>query len=181
MPVDILVRDVVDNSAKDIGSGYFEEIVPDKIARSFINSGRVYGRSMQVFENFTPEWSPSSEPHPVVMFRDDKGKLRLFVNTFDQHLGIQPGMGLPEFAGTIKSDDASGSSFTIANDSGHYKPESTVDEVKRLFNELAPDVPINFVFQNFPSSPRVNNIGSPEEYVDSVSYTHLTLPTIYSV
>lgn len=169
IPADIFIADIVNPMNKSIGTGWFEELVWDENKSTFATTGRVYTRGMKVIEGEEAEWHPfRSSRHAIAMFRDQENKLRLFVNTFQQHMGIQPGMGLPEFAGILEVDQTDSSTFAITNHSGHYKPESSI-EVAAMIQEIAPQqqsvsyAPIS-ESPSFDSALRIHSIDSPETY-----------------
>lgn len=173
IPVDIFIADIVGPMSKSIGTGWFEELIWNDEKNTFMSTGPVYGRGMKVFEGENSEWYPSSFGHAIAAFRDQSGKLRLFANMFFQHMGIQPGMGLPEFAGLLKIDERAPSKFFINNHSGHYKPESSID-VEAMIREIAPQqqsvsyAPIP-ESSSFDSALRINSIDSPETYARLVN------------
>ncbi|WP_426618679.1 RHS repeat domain-containing protein [Pseudomonas rustica] len=168
IPVDIFISDIVNPIAKDIGTGWFEELIWDEKKAAFASTGLVYGQGMKVYEGELSEWTPSSFGQAIAMFRDQDKKLRLFANMHFQHMGIQPGMGLPEFAGLMKSEDAQGNRFLINNHSGHYKPEPSI-AVEAMIREIAPQqqsvryVPVP-ESTSFDSAIRMESISSPEHY-----------------
>lgn len=173
IPVDIFIADIVGPMSKGIGTGWFEELIWNDEKNTFMSTGPVYGRGMKVFEGENSEWYPSSFGNAIAAFRDQSGKLRLFANMYFQHMGIQPGMGLPEFAGLLKVDEQAPSKFVINNHSGHYKPESSID-VEAMIREIAPQqqsvsyVPIP-ESSSFDSTLRINSIDSPETYARLVN------------
>ncbi|MBS4081880.1 RHS repeat domain-containing protein, partial [Pseudomonas rustica] len=168
IPVDIFISDIVNPIAKDIGTGWFEELIWDEKKAAFASTGLVYGQGMKVYEGELSEWTPSSFGQAIAMFRDQDKKLRLYANMHFQHMGIQPGMGLPEFAGLMKSEDAQGNRFLINNHSGHYKPEPSI-AVEAMIREIAPQqqsvryVPVP-ESTSFDSAIRMESISSPEHY-----------------
>ncbi|WP_458371094.1 RHS repeat domain-containing protein [Pseudomonas fluorescens] len=168
IPADIFIADIVNPTAKSIGTGWFEELVWNEQKSTFVSVGPVYGRGLKVIEGESSEWTPGSFGHAVALFRDQDRKLRLFVNMYFQHMGIQPGMGLPEFAGVLKVDEQDSSRLVITNHSGHYKPESSID-VEAMIREVAPQqqsvryVPVS-ESSIFDSALRLSSIDSPEEY-----------------
>ncbi|UCP08500.1 RHS repeat protein [Pseudomonas sp. MM213] len=168
IPVDIFIADIVNSSSKTIYSGWFEELMWDQEKNTFMSTGPVYTRGMEVIQGADSEWYPSSFGHAIAAFRDQDGKLRLFANMHYQHMGIQPGMGLPEFAGLLKVDKQDPSKLVINNHSGHYKPESSID-VEAMIREIAPQqqsvsyAPIP-ESSSFDSTLRINSIDSPETY-----------------
>ncbi len=167
-PVDIFIADIVNPMNKTIGTGWFEELTWNQEQSAFMSTGPVYGRGMNVIEGENSEWYPSSSGQAITLFRDQQGKLRLFANMYFQHLGMQPQMGLPVFAGILKVDEHDAGKFIFDNHSGHYKPDSTI-HVEGLIRELGP--PQNAVSYApipqgaaFDSTLRINAIGSPESY-----------------
>jgi insecticidal toxin complex protein TccC len=168
IPVDIFINDIVNPIAQSIGTGWFEELIWSEDKSTFVSVGPVYGRGLKVIEGESSEWEPSSFGKAVALFRDQDRKLRLFTNLYFQHMGIQPEMGLPEFAGVLKVDEQDSSRFVITNHSGHYKPESSID-VEAMIREIAPQqqsvsyVPIP-ESSTFDSTLRLSSIDSPEEY-----------------
>lgn len=171
VPLDILMGDVLTPTAKLIGTGWFEELRWDNGQQAFASTGTVYGRGMRPFEGETSEWSLSDEGSAIALFRDNTDNLRLFTNTQHQHMGIQPGMGLPLFAGIIRRGPDGRALFD--NHSGHYKPLATVGEVEAWLAELAPGAgspgyqPIKESV-GFNKVPRLDGISGPEEYADRI-------------
>lgn len=168
IPVDIFIADIVNLMSKSIGTGWFEELMWDQEKNTFMSTGPVYTRGMDVLKKGKSEWHPSSFGHAIAAFRDQSGKLRLFANMSFQHMGIQPKMGLPVFVGRLKIDEQDSSKFIIDNHSGHYKPESSID-VEAMIREIAPQqqsvsyAPIP-ESSSFDSTLRINSIDSPETY-----------------
>ncbi|WP_095154548.1 RHS repeat-associated core domain-containing protein [Pseudomonas sp. Irchel 3E13] len=168
VPADILIADALEGA--DIGSGWFEELRWDAASRAFQTTRSVYSRGMQAM-NATPDWSMSDEGSAIAIFQDRDNLPRLFVNTFMRHMGIQPGMGLPLFAGRIRSGNDGGVVFD--NHSGHYKPLANAATVEALLGQLAPGArnvryePIK-QSSDFDSAVRLS-VASPEEYVDLVN------------
>ncbi|WP_223444416.1 RHS repeat domain-containing protein [Pseudomonas sp. BF-R-19] len=172
IPADIFIADIVNPTAKSIGTGWFEELVWNEQKSTFVSVGPVYGRGLKVIEGESSEWTPGSFGHAVALFRDQDRKLRLFVNMYFQHMGIQPEMGLPEFAGVLKVDEQDSSRFIITNHSGHYKPESSID-VEAMIREVVPQQQsVSYVptpeSSTFDSALRLSFIDSPEKYSDLV-------------
>lgn len=167
IPVDVFISDIVNPMAKSIGTGWFEELIWNDEAKSFASTGVVYGRGMEAYEGEPSVWIPTAVGDAVALFRDPTGKLRLFANMYQQHMGIQPGMGLPEFAGILKSDPLNNAGFSIDNGSGHYKPEPSIGH-ETLIREVAPDQSVRFAMVpeslNFMSTLRMDSIDSPEQY-----------------
>ena len=168
IPADIFIADIVNPMNKSIGTGWFEELRWNQEKNTFMSTGPVYGRDMKAIEGGNSEWYPSSFGNAIAAFRDQDGKLRLFANMYQQHMGIQPGMGLPEFAGLLKVDEQDPSKLVINNHSGHYKPESSID-VTAMILEIAPQqqsvsyAPIP-ESSSFDSALRIHSIDSPEMY-----------------
>lgn len=171
VPLDILLGDVLDPTAELIGTGWFEELRWNDSQQGFASTGTVYGHGMQPFEGASPEWSLSDEGSAIALFRDDADNLRLFTNTQHQHMGIQPGMGLPLFAGIIRR--GSNGKALFDNHSGHYKPLAAVEQVEAWLAALAPGAgrpgyqPIE-ESARFTDVPRLDGISGPEEYADKV-------------
>lgn len=167
IPADILIDDAL--HGVDIGSGWFEELRWDAVGNTFQTTRSVYSRGMQVLQS-SPEWTLSEEGSAIAIFRDRNNNLRLFTNTFQRHMGIQPGMGLPLFAGRIRSGAEGGIVFD--NHSGHYKPLANVASVESLLGQLAPgarNVRYEPIAQSGDFSPAVRlDVASPEAYVDLV-------------
>lgn len=175
IPVDILLADVIDPTQPSIGTGWFEELSWNSASQGFVTSGTVYGRGLE-HTSGTPQWSLSDEGSAIALFRDANDDLRLFTNTFHQHMGIQPGMGLPLFAGLIQRGEHG--QIVFNNHSGHYKPAAAPAEVDAWLNELAPGAsnlryaPIE-VSKAFALRPRLESVTSPEHYAGLVaSFRH---------
>ena len=174
VPVDIFLADILNPANKSIGTGWFEELVWDKSQSTFTHTGQVFTRGMEVLEGENAEWRAFNGTNSAIaLFRDKDSKLRLFVNNYQQHMGIQPGMGLPVFAGLLKVDKFDSTRFTIDNHSGHYKPEASID-VMAIIGELAPNQksidyePIAQIAA-FESTLRLTSIDSPEQYAKLVN------------
>ncbi|MNG26278.1 hypothetical protein D3C84_1112460 [compost metagenome] len=80
-------------------------------------------------------------------------------------------MGLPLFAGMIKQEKGK---IIFTNHSGHYKPQTTVNEAKELLaNFLPKEQSFNYEpvedTEHFKETTRLDNISSPEDYVDKVN------------
>jgi len=171
IPVETLLGDVIDPMAKHIGTGWYEELRWNADAQTFSGTGTVYGRGMQALAGRTPDWSLSEDGSPVALFRDRSDTLRLFTNTNFQHMGIQPDMGLPLFAGLIKR--GSNGQVLFDNHSGHYKPPAAVEQVAGWLNSLAPGAG-NVSYQpieqsrDFAERLRLDPVSGPEEYADMV-------------
>lgn len=169
VPVDIFITDIVNPMAKTIGTGWFEELVWSDNDRTFDTTGFVYGRGMRKIDGEPTEWAPvRSSEAAIALFRDPDKKLRIFVNNYQQHMGIQPGMGLPEFAGLLAVDEHDSSRFIVNNHSGHYKPESSI-EVEAMIREISPGQPsVRYVpireSPSFDSALQITSIDSPEMY-----------------
>lgn len=167
IPADVFISDIVNPMAKSIETGWFEELIWNNEAQSFASTGVVYGRGMEAYEGESSVWTPTAFGDAVALFRDQTGRLRLFANMYQQHMGIQPGMGLPEFAGILKIDPLNTAGFTIDNSSGHYKPEPSVGH-EALVSEIAPAQSVRFVTVpeslGFGSALRMDSIDSPEQY-----------------
>ncbi|WP_131107659.1 RHS repeat-associated core domain-containing protein [Pseudomonas sp. Sample_10] len=173
IPVGIFITDIVNALAKSIGTGWFEELTWDEHKSEFKSTGAVYGRGLKVYEQERSVFTPSTDGHAIAMFRDQDRKLRLFANMYFQHMGIQPGMGLPEFAGLLKIDEQDPSKLIINNHSGHYKPESSID-AEAMIREIAPrQSSVSYVpipeSPSFDSTLRIGSISSPEEYSQLVN------------
>ncbi|MGH8438567.1 MAG: RHS repeat-associated core domain-containing protein [Pseudomonas sp.] len=167
IPVDIFLQDIVDRASKNLKTGEFEELQWNQQISRFTSTSLVYTRGMAVLRRESDYYHPTTTA--TALFRDENNKLRLFANTSEQHMGIQPGMGLPLFSGTIKQDNGR---IYFDNHSGHYKPQATPENVESWLASLAPEAenisynPVNIQSQ---STPRLENINSPEEYVDTVN------------
>ena len=169
IPLDTFIADIVNPMAKRIGTGWFEELVWNDNKSTFETTGSVYGRGMKKIEGESAQWFPlRSSQAAIAIFRDEHKKLRLFVNNYQQHMGMQPGMGLPVFAGTLTVDEDDPSKFKVDNHTGHYKPESSID-VEAMIREIAPQhqsvsyAPVR-ESSSFDSTLRINSIDSPEMY-----------------
>jgi insecticidal toxin complex protein TccC len=68
IPVDIFIGDIVNLMAKDIGTGWFEELVWNEEQSTFLSVGPVYGRSLKVFEGERSEWAPSEFGQAITFF-----------------------------------------------------------------------------------------------------------------
>lgn len=103
-----------------------------------------------------------------VIFIDCKNKVRMFVNCEYEHTAIQPGMGMPVFAGRIKKSNGM---YEITNESGHYKPKKNID-LMALLKEHNPSASlehisykeVDFDEEMTEKIVRVPEIKSPEEF-----------------
>ncbi|MFJ4371848.1 RHS repeat domain-containing protein [Pseudomonas japonica] len=170
IPVDILLVDVLDPISESIGTGWYEELRWDAGSHGFMPSRTVYSRGMAPLSSAEAQWSLSEEGSAVALFRDRHGSLRLFANTFHQHMGIQPDMGLPLFAGLLQR--GSDGQAVFSNHSGHYKPPAAVTEVAALLEELAPAASLRYApiaeSAGFETRPRLDQVTGPEAYADLV-------------
>jgi predicted GIY-YIG superfamily endonuclease len=106
----------------------------------------------------------------IALFKDENDEIRFFCNHYCQHMGIQPGMGLPVFAGTICYK---GDKYVIDNNSGHYKPSFDID-VLGFIQSMNPKANVyeRFCYQSELGSKgnaaltRIHNITGPEDYAD---------------
>ena len=172
IPLDILLVDVLDPASESIGSGWYEELLWDTGSQGFVPSRNVYTRGMDPLRSEPAQWSLSDEGSAVALFRASDNALRLFTNTYHQHMGIQPGMGLPLFAGLIQRGN--NGQILFSNHSGHYKPPAAVGEVNTLLEELAPGASnLSYVpvaeSTGFASQARLVGVNGPEQYADLVS------------
>lgn len=171
IPLQTLLGDVLDPMAKEIGTGWFEELRWNPDTQGFAGTGSVYGRGMQVMANQAAHWSLNEDGSPIALFRDSSNGLRLFANTHFQHMGIQPGMGLPLFAGLIKRGQDG--QILFDNHSGHYKPPAAEQDVAGWLKELAPGAS-NLSYrplgqsQAFTGQRRLESVDGPEAYADMV-------------
>lgn len=173
IPADVLITDVT--SGADIGTGRFEELRWDAASRSFQTTRSVYTNRMTVTGD-EPRWSLTDTNLPIAIFRDSAGVARLFTHAPAQgdrtlrHMGIQPDMGLPLFAGGIRRGEDT--ITVIDNHSGHYKPPADIDNVVALLQELTGDPtgvryePVN-ESDGFGCAVRLD-LESPEAYVSLV-------------
>lgn len=167
IPADILVMDTL--AGADIGNGWFEELRWDTASTSFQTTRSVYSRDLTPL-NAEPEWSLSDGDSAVAIFNDPQGNPRLFASTYMRHMGIQPGMGLPLFAGRIRQGNDG--AIVFDNHSGHYKPLANETAVNGLLSRLAPGAE-NIRYEPIAASAAFDSalrlpVGSPEEYVDLV-------------
>jgi len=173
IPSDIFVKDIVDQIGDDkikaFGQGDFVELVWDQENQRFASTGINYKRGMAPNEEGSA-WNHDAET-AIAVFRDKDKKLRLFATTSERHMEIQPNMGLPLFAGMIKQEKGK---IIFTNHSGHYKPQTTVNEAKELLaNFLPKEQSFNYEpvedTEHFKETTRLDNISSPEDYVDKVN------------
>ncbi len=171
IPLETLLSDVLDPMAKQIGTGWYEELRWDPGSQGFTGTGSVYGRGMETLADQVPRWSLSEDGSPIALFKDPGNNLRLFTNTNFQHMGIQPGMGLPLFAGLIKQGP--NGQILFDNHSGHYKPPAAAGEVGSWLGALAPGAS-NVSYQPiaasraFTGQHRLESMAGPEDYADLV-------------
>ncbi|RON05267.1 hypothetical protein BK659_21885 [Pseudomonas brassicacearum] len=174
-PVDVFVEDILNPGAKGLGTGWFEELVWNEQSMRLESVGGVYTRNMGLLSEGDSDWYHDIEnsSRAFAVFLDGKNKPRLFMNAYEQHMGIQPGMGLPIMAGLLTVAPGVPSTITISNHSGHYKPDGAID-AKSYLSEIAPGATINYesvsVSDAFSSAIRLPDIKSPEEYVDLVNH-----------
>ena len=171
IPLDIFVSDIVNVLNRSIGTGEFEELTWDVQAQGFSAGNVVYGRNLSPLAGSSPVWEPSESGSAFALFRDIHQTLRLFVNNDYQHMGIQPGMGLPVAAGVLKKNPQVPGMLTFDNSSGHYKPDHSID-VGSLLRELTPeDASVIYTPSDRADNvPRINTITSPEDYADKVEH-----------
>ncbi|HEY0285632.1 MAG TPA: RHS repeat-associated core domain-containing protein, partial [Pseudomonas sp.] len=171
VPFDILVTDVVNVMNASIGTGEFEELTWNDNSKSLSSTGTVYTRNMTQLVDATPSWQPSEYGSAAAIFRDADNRLRFFVNEYQQHMGIQPGMGLPLAAGVLKTDVLDPNRLVFENHSGHYKPPSSID-VSGLLNEFSQQAAIRYQslseFDTAEQVLRIDSIESPEAYAQLV-------------
>ncbi|WP_206359197.1 hypothetical protein, partial [Pseudomonas viridiflava] len=86
------------------------------------------------------------------------------MNNDYQHMGIQPGMGLPVAAGVLKKNPQVPGMLTFDNSSGHYKPDHSIDvgSLLRFLKAEATSV-IYTPSDRADNVPRINTITSPED------------------
>lgn len=168
IPADIFVSDIMSIEARSISTGWFEELQWDTESRQFHSRDEVYGRGMTVYKEERPRWELSEDGSAIAFFRDAEQRLRLFTNTYQQHMGIQPAMGLPLAAGVLRMEDGQ---LIADNHSGHYKPPANID-VQALFEEFAPGSTVQYrpisEPRDFSSIPRLSELHSPEDYADAI-------------
>jgi insecticidal toxin complex protein TccC len=168
IPADIFVSDIMGIEARSISTGWFEELQWDAGSRQFHSKDEVYGRGMTVYKEERPRWELSEDGSAIAFFRDAEQRLRLFTNTYQQHMGIQPAMGLPLAAGVLRMEDGQ---LIADNHSGHYKPPASID-VQALFEEFAPGSTVQYrpisEPRDFSSIPRLSGLQSPEDYADAI-------------
>ncbi|WP_122604007.1 RHS repeat domain-containing protein [Pseudomonas viridiflava] len=171
IPLDIFVSDIVNVMNRSIGTGEFEELTWDVQAQGFSAGNVVYGRNLSPLAGSSPVWEPSESGSAFALFRDIHQTLRLFVNNDYQHMGIQPGMGLPVAAGVLKKNPQVPGMLTFDNSSGHYKPDHSID-VGSLLKELTPEsASVNYTPSDRADNvPRITTITSPEDYADKVEH-----------
>ncbi|WP_249583547.1 RHS repeat domain-containing protein [Pseudomonas viridiflava] len=171
IPLDIFVSDIVNVMNRSIGTGEFEELTWDVQAQGFSAGNVVYGRNLSPMAGSSPVWEPSESGSAFALFRDTHQTLRLFVNNDYQHMGIQPGMGLPVAAGVLKKNPQMPGMLTFDNSSGHYKPDHSID-VGSLLKELTPEsASVNYTPSDRADNvPRITTITSPENYTDKVEH-----------
>ena len=168
IPLDILLHDIFESENQFTDNIRFEELIWNPQLNRFTSTNIIYTRGMEIVENNTSEWRYNSFT-PIAIFEDKSGKLRLFANTRHQHMGIQPGMGLPLFAGMITQKE---NNIAFTNDSGHYKPNIAPEDVQQWLGTLIPQgVSVQYKalnIANFKEPPRLESIKSPEEYTDFI-------------
>jgi|GEM_PF-3483231 len=176
IPADIFVDDILSPFNQSIGSGWFEELRWNAELQQFDPGERPFGRGMEPMLYNPSDWYLSDAGSAFAVFRDADSHLRLFVNNYQQHMGIQPGMGLPLATGIIRRGQ--GGSVHVDNHSGHYKPDPGID-VPGLFKEIAPQAEVKYtpIEQSSGSRdiPRLKSMTSPEDYSESVAF-HKSAP-----
>lgn len=166
-PLDIVLQDLIWGGQK---SAEFFEV-------SLNNQGEFESDKVLLRQGLTPasqsvidesrSFSLGSEC-AFVIFIDRKNKVRMFVNCEYEHTAIQPGMGMPVFAGRIKKNN---DMYEITNESGHYKPKKNID-LMALLKEHNPSASLEQIsykevdFDNevTEKTVRVPEINSPEEF-----------------
>jgi insecticidal toxin complex protein TccC len=170
IPLDIFISDIINPLNKSIGTGEFEELTWSAERNSFTVAEQVYGRGMRLFNGTLPEWRHDNGKTAFAIFRDENQTLRLFVNNYQQHMGIQPQMGMPEAAGLVYHQS---SVWIFNNHSGHYKPPSSLN-VNAFLKELSCGS-ASVIYDPLPEFdkagdlPRITSLRSPESYADTVS------------
>ncbi|WP_131701694.1 RHS repeat-associated core domain-containing protein, partial [Enterobacter genomosp. O] len=165
MPLDIFIHDV-ENLRATTSSTEFHEL--------FLNNQG----GLEVSELYS---SPGLTPSPVaddtrpynqdvesafVIFQDNSGKARLFVNPEEEHMAINPDMGMPIFAGRLQRL-AGDKGYRITNESGHYKTPANTD-VLSMLRSANPDANLsNFKYEpyDFGEVDRMDDIfATPGEF-----------------
>jgi len=176
IPADIFVDDILSPFNQSIGTGWFEELRWDAQIQEFDPGGHPFTRGMEPLVDNPSNWYLSEGGSAFAIFRDADSRLRLFVNNEGQHMGIQPGMGLPVAAGIIRRGQDG--SVHVDNHSGHYKPDPGID-VAGLFKEIAPEAKVKYSpieqSSGFRDIPRLKSMTSPEDYSESVAF-HKSAP-----
>ncbi|MDD2049080.1 RHS repeat-associated core domain-containing protein [Pseudomonas putida] len=170
---DMFVEDIVNQIESDkiqpYGQGDFKELEWNQENQRFTSTGKTFKRGMEIVNQHSA-WQHDTRTE-IAIFRDTNNKLRLFATTSGLHMEIQPGMGLPLFAGTIKQGIGK---IIFDNQSGHYKPTTTAEQAQKLLAEIAPMAKnLNYIpakgTTHLNEVDRLENISSPEEYVDKVN------------
>ncbi|MNJ19481.1 putative deoxyribonuclease RhsC [compost metagenome] len=169
IPLDIFLIDILNTNSEGLGHGNFEELRWNQQHRSFASTNFIYKRGMTISQ-YGSKWSPNVET-AAALFIDKNKILRLFATTSGQQMEIQPGMGLPLFAGSIKQTN---DHIFFTNQSEHYKQHISAKTLHDWIDELAPKA-TNITYQSVPQSIeyskliRLKDIKSPEGYVDKVN------------
>ncbi len=168
--MEAIVEQIGKSTLIPFSKGNFEELEWNQESKHFTSTGMIYTRGMEIKSQET-KWSHDATTK-IAIFRDNDKQLRMFTTTAGLHMEIQPGMGLPLFAGEIiyRKDENN-----INNYSGHYKPTVTIEYIQELLSKLAPAAE-NLSYELHPGKPgtneisRLENISSPEDYVDKVNH-----------
>ena len=177
LPAEILIVDVLNPLSKDPTNAWFEELKWNPETSRLETTPAVYTRGGKVLEGETSQWeSATDSPTAFTVFQDPSGANRLFVSTFQQHIGVKPGMGNPLYAGILmpKRDQQGNLFYRIDNESGHYQPSGDINAAE-LFRTIVGDEGLShFTFStstksSAPANTRLVHLTSPEEYGEAAS------------
>ncbi|CAI8715379.1 RHS repeat protein [Kosakonia quasisacchari] len=177
LPAEILIVDVLNPLSKDPTNAWFEELKWNPETSRLETTPAVYTRGGKILEGETSQWeSATDSPTAFTVFQDPSGVNRLFVSTFQQHIGVKPGMGNPLYAGILmpKRDQQGNLFYRIDNESGHYQPSGDINAAE-LFSTIVGDEGLShFTFakstkSSAPANTRLVHLTSPEEYGEAAS------------
>ncbi|PDO89182.1 RHS repeat protein [Kosakonia pseudosacchari] len=177
LPAEILIVDVLNPLSKDPTNAWFEELKWNAEVNRLETTPVVYTRGGKIMEGETAQWENATDsPTAFAVFQDQSGTNRLFVSTFQQHIGMKPGMGNPLYAGILmpKRNQQGQLFYRIDNESGHYQPPGDIDAAA-LFSTIVGDEGLrHFSFakstkSSAPEDTRLTHVTSPEAYGEVAS------------
>lgn len=172
MPAETLIVDVLNPYSKDPTNAWFEELTWNPHENRLNATPEVYTSRLKVMQGQQSQWrSFENTQTAFAVFQDESAAPRLFISTYNQHIGIKPGMGNPLYAGIMvyKKSEQGELYYQIDNNSGHYQPNSNIDAAA-LFSQIIPAEGMShFRFSKTsktaaPENTRLTHITSVEDY-----------------